>query len=76
MLPSPSTFHLKRKDHGLLDARVCCAAISQHMDNQEQSAEEIFGAALDLPEEQRSSYVSQACGASSQLHETVNRLFA
>lgn len=46
----------------------------QNMDNQQQSAEEIFGAALDLPEEQRSAYVSQACGASSQLRETVNRL--
>jgi serine/threonine protein kinase/dienelactone hydrolase len=44
------------------------------MANQEQSAEEIFGAALDLPSEQRSDYLLRACGDSTVLREDVEKL--
>jgi dienelactone hydrolase len=44
------------------------------MANQEQSAEEIFGAALDLPSERRSEYLMQACGESTELRGHVERL--
>lgn len=46
------------------------------MANQEQSAEEIFGAALDLPSEQRSEYLLRACGESTVLRERVEKLLA
>jgi serine/threonine protein kinase len=46
----------------------------QPMPNQQQSAEEIFEAALDLPDEQRPAYVVQACRGSSELREDVERL--
>jgi eukaryotic-like serine/threonine-protein kinase len=44
------------------------------MANQEQSAEEIFGAALDLPPEQRSAYLVRACRGSSELRSLVEEL--
>jgi len=44
------------------------------MANEEQSAEEIFGTALDLPLEQRSEYVVRACGGSTELRGHVERL--
>ena len=44
------------------------------MANQEQSAEEIFGTALDLPPEQRSDYLVRACGGSTELRADVERL--
>jgi len=44
------------------------------MANQQQSAEEIFETALDLPAEQRPSYVVEACRGSVQLREQVERL--
>ena len=46
------------------------------MANQEQSAEEIFGAALDLPSEQRSEYLLRACGESTVLREDVEKLLS
>jgi serine/threonine protein kinase len=46
----------------------------QPMANEQQSAEEIFETALDLPDERRPAYVVQACGGSSQLREDVERL--
>ena len=44
------------------------------MANQEQSAEEIFGSALDLPPEQRSAYLVRACRGSSELRNLVEEL--
>jgi serine/threonine protein kinase len=44
------------------------------MANQEQSAEEIFGAALDLPPEQRSAYLVRACLGSPELRNLVEEL--
>ena len=44
------------------------------MANHEQSAEEIFGAALDLPPEQRSAYLVRACRGSSDLRNLVEEL--
>jgi dienelactone hydrolase len=41
---------------------------------QEQSAEEIFGTALDLPPEQRSAYLVRACRGSSELRGLVEEL--
>ena len=46
----------------------------QSMANQQQSAEEIFGTAIDLPLEQRPAYLAQACSGSSQLREDVEQL--
>jgi eukaryotic-like serine/threonine-protein kinase len=46
------------------------------MANQEQSAEEIFGAVLDLPSEQRSEYLLRACGESTVLREDVEKLLS
>jgi serine/threonine protein kinase len=42
----------------------------------EQSAEEIFGAALDLPPEQRSVYLAEACRDAPELRVTVERLLS
>jgi hypothetical protein len=42
----------------------------------EQSAEEIFEAALDLPPGQRSEYLAQAFRQSPELRDTVVRLFS
>ena len=50
------------------------ATSDKPMANQERSAEEIFGAAVDLPSEQRSSYVTEACLGSTELRELVDRL--
>jgi serine/threonine protein kinase/dienelactone hydrolase len=44
------------------------------MANKEQSAEEIFGAALDLPPEQRSAYLVRACRGSPELRNLVEEL--
>ena len=44
------------------------------MANQEQSAEDIFGAALDLPPEQRSTYLVRACRGSPELRNLVEEL--
>jgi serine/threonine protein kinase/dienelactone hydrolase len=44
------------------------------MANQEQSAEEIFGAALDLPPEERSAYLVRACRGSPELRNLVEKL--
>lgn len=44
------------------------------MANDEQSAEEIFGIALDLSSDQRTEYLTQACRGSSELREHVERL--
>ena len=44
------------------------------MANQEQSAEEIFGAALDLPPEERSAYLVRACRGSPELRNLVEEL--
>ena len=44
------------------------------MANQEQSAQEIFGAALDLPPEQRSAYLVRACSGSPELRSLVDAL--
>jgi len=44
------------------------------MANQQQSAEEIFEGALDLPAEERPAYVVEACRGSSRLREDVERL--
>jgi hypothetical protein len=44
------------------------------MAKQEQSAENIFGAALDLPSEQRSAYLARACGESTELRAHVEKL--
>lgn len=44
------------------------------MSKQEQSAEHIFGAALDLPPEQRSAYLMEACRSSPELRTLVERL--
>ena len=44
------------------------------MANQEQSAEEIFGAARDLPPEDRSAYLVRACRGSPELRNLVEEL--
>jgi serine/threonine protein kinase/dienelactone hydrolase len=44
------------------------------MANQEQSAEEIFGAARDLPPEQRSAYLVRACRGSPEMRNLVEEL--
>jgi serine/threonine protein kinase len=44
------------------------------MANQEQSAEEIFGSALDLPPEERSAYLMRACLGSPELRNLVEKL--
>ena len=44
------------------------------MANKEQSAEEIFGAVLDLPPEQRSAYLRRACRESPELRNVVEEL--
>ncbi len=44
------------------------------MANQGQSAEEIFGAALDLPPRQRSAYLVRACRGSPELRDLVEEL--
>jgi len=44
------------------------------MANQEQSAEEIFGAALDLPTEDRSAYLARTCRGSPELRNLVEKL--
>ena len=44
------------------------------MANQEQPAEEIFGMVLDLPIEQRSEYLAQACRGSSEVRQHVEKL--
>jgi serine/threonine protein kinase len=44
--------------------------------NQEQSAEEIFGAVLELPPEQRSAYLLSACQGSPQLRGVVEELLS
>jgi len=44
------------------------------MANEEQSAEEIFGSALDLPPEERSAYLVRACSGSSELRNLVEEL--
>src|ERR1700735_4384019 len=46
------------------------------MANQEQSAEEIFGVALDLPPEDRSAYLAKACRGSSELRSMVEQLLS
>ncbi len=50
------------------------ADADQPMANQQQSAEEIFEVALDLPVERRPAYVVEACRGSSQLRGDVERL--
>ena len=44
------------------------------MANQQESAEEIFGAALDLPPEQRPAYLAAACRGSVELRHMVEAL--
>ncbi len=44
------------------------------MGDQEQSVEEIFGTVIDLPVEQRSEYLAQACGGSTELRQHVEKL--
>ena len=44
------------------------------MANHEQSAEEVFGAALDLPPEQRSAYLARACRESPELRSLIEGL--
>lgn len=44
------------------------------MTEQEQSAEQIFGAALDLPPEQRSAYLVRACRESPELRTLLEQL--
>jgi eukaryotic-like serine/threonine-protein kinase len=44
------------------------------MANQEQSADEVFEAALDLPPDQRSAYLKQACRESPELRSLVEGL--
>lgn len=46
------------------------------MAKQEQSAEQIFGAALDLPPEQRSAYLLRACHETPQLRTLIEQLIA
>lgn len=46
------------------------------MAEQEQSAEQIFGAALDLPPEQRSAYLVRACRESPELRTLLEELLA
>jgi eukaryotic-like serine/threonine-protein kinase len=46
------------------------------MGNQDQSAEEIFGAVLELPPEQRSAYLLKACRESPQLRGVVDELLS
>jgi serine/threonine protein kinase/formylglycine-generating enzyme required for sulfatase activity/dienelactone hydrolase len=44
------------------------------MNNQEQSAQRLFGAALDLPVEYRSAFLDQACRESPELRRLVDEL--
>ena len=44
------------------------------MANQEQSAEELFGAALDLPPERRAAFLDQACHEAPELRRLVEEL--
>jgi len=44
------------------------------MAEQEQTAEQIFGAALDLPPEQRSAYLIQACQQTPELRTLIEQL--
>jgi serine/threonine protein kinase/dienelactone hydrolase len=44
------------------------------MANQEQSAEDIFETALDLPQEQRPAYLAHACRDSAALRDHVDKL--
>jgi hypothetical protein len=44
------------------------------MANQEQSADDIFGTALDLPLAERSEYLAHACSGSTELREHVEKL--
>jgi serine/threonine protein kinase/dienelactone hydrolase len=44
------------------------------MSNQEQSAERLLGATLDLPPERRSAYVDQACRGAPELRRMVEEL--
>ncbi len=75
ILPSPGIFQVKYKEEdGLLGRSSLPRPKRITMANQEQSAEEIFGAALELSPEQRSSYVTEACGGSTVLREHVDRL--
>src|SRR5580704_2136617 len=46
------------------------------MANQEQSAEEIFGSALDLPPEERSAYLARTCRGSPGLRNQVEELLS
>jgi serine/threonine protein kinase/formylglycine-generating enzyme required for sulfatase activity/dienelactone hydrolase len=46
------------------------------MANREQSAEEVFGAALDLPPEERSAYLIKACKGSPEMRRLVEGLLA
>lgn len=44
------------------------------MDNQEQSAEELFEVALDMPPEKRAAYLDQACHDAPELRQIVEAL--
>ena len=44
------------------------------MADQEQSAEELFGAALDLPPERRAAFLDQACHEAPELRRLVEEL--
>jgi hypothetical protein len=46
------------------------------MPNQEQSADEVFEAALDLPPDQRSAYLIRACRGSPKLRTLVEDLLS
>ena len=44
------------------------------MDNQEQSAEELFEVALDLAPERRAAFLDQACHDAPELRQLVEEL--
>jgi serine/threonine protein kinase/dienelactone hydrolase len=44
------------------------------MENHEQSAEDIFATALDLPSDLREEYLARVCGSSSELRKDVDKL--
>src|ERR1700735_1410440 len=46
------------------------------MANQQQTAEEIFASALDLPAEERSAYLARTCGGLPALRNLVEELLS
>ncbi len=52
------------------------SSLKMGMDNREQSVEELFGAALDVPVERRSAFLDEACRELPEVRRRVEEMLA